>query len=65
MGGVVVDFLKATRGARTKLGVNCPFYSVVWASRPKSLTKFFTGRPSDARADPEHDGSRNVCCGCS
>jgi hypothetical protein len=25
MGGGVVDFLKATRGARTKLGEHCPF----------------------------------------
>ena len=28
-GGGVGDFLKAIRGARTKLGENCPFYSVV------------------------------------
>ena len=65
MGGGVVDFLKATRGARTKLGENCPFYSVVWRRggghlTPKTPDQVFTGRPFDARADREHDGSTDV-----
>jgi hypothetical protein len=61
MGGGVVDFLKAIRGARTKLGDNCPFYSVVWRRGgghliPKTLNQVFTGGPFDARADPEQMG---------